>query len=255
MRHQQAPHHDKQGTVDKPDKPTGVLLDQLNGNGYGWRQAACGIYHSACLNDNGKLMIWGTGQSGALGLGSEEADTVARQPVPVSFPIANLLISQIACGAQHTLALSMRHVWAWGDNTYGQLGVTGERAAVFEPVSIKTLEDGGVRQVSCGSRHSLALSDTSELFSWGLGTSGQLGLGDRNSTRQPMPIRALKMQGVTLIGSRWEHCFAITECNDLYMWGLGASGQLGIGIGSQAAPVPARASRPLDCTVRCRRSS
>jgi hypothetical protein len=60
-----------------------------------------------------------------------------------------------------------------------------------------------------------------------------------------MPIRALKMQGVTLIGSRWEHCFAITECNDLYMWGLGASGQLGIGIGSQAAPVPVRELRGL----------
>lgn len=35
-----------------------------------------------------------------------------------------------------------------------------------------------VVQISCGWRHTLAVTDKDNVFSWGRGTSGQLGHGD-----------------------------------------------------------------------------
>jgi alpha-tubulin suppressor-like RCC1 family protein len=42
--------------------------------------------------------------------------------------------------------------------------------------------------VSCGARHSLALTDNGCLFSFGWGTYGQLGLGNLHSQTVPTPV-------------------------------------------------------------------
>lgn len=40
-------------------------------------------------------------------------------------------------------------------------------------------------RIACGSSHSLCLSDEGEVFSWGEGEQGQLGLGEDYQQEQP----------------------------------------------------------------------
>jgi Regulator of chromosome condensation (RCC1) repeat len=63
-----------------------------------------------------------------------------------------------------------------GDGYCGQLGL-GDKRPVVVPTQVEQggLEDECVLSVSCGSRHTLAVTEDGEVFSWGLGHFGALG--------------------------------------------------------------------------------
>jgi len=81
--------------------------------------------------------------------------------------------------------------------------------------------------VACGTTHTLAVSVDGELFAWGCGREGQLGLGDYSSPRAPQLVHLLVGQRVTSVAAGEFHSAAVTE-NALYTWGDGAEGQLGL---------------------------
>ncbi|VVC32700.1 Regulator of chromosome condensation 1/beta-lactamase-inhibitor protein II,Regulator of chromosome [Cinara cedri] len=85
-----------------------------------------------------------------------------------------------------------------------------------------------VAQVACGFEHILILMETGCLYTQGYGSRGQLGHGELNEEDYPRILKAL--DGIRIINTSaggW-HSAAITEYNDLYMWGWNHSGQLGI---------------------------
>jgi hypothetical protein len=53
-----------------------------------------------------------------------------------------------------------------------------------------------VTQVSCGWRHTVALTDRGNIYSWGRGTSGQLGHGDAVDRNEPKRIELLSVDGL-----------------------------------------------------------
>ena len=70
-------------------------------------------------------------------------------------------------------------------------------------------------------------SYTYNLYSWGLNTSGQLGLGNRTNYSSPKQIGALADWNV-ISGSR-DSSLAIKTDGTLWSWGLNDNGQLGTG--------------------------
>ncbi|MBA0570257.1 hypothetical protein Golob_003936, partial [Gossypium lobatum] len=52
-----------------------------------------------------------------------------------------------------------------------------------------------VVQVSCGWRHTLAITEEKNVFSWGRGTNGQLGHGESTDRNVPKIIEALSVDG------------------------------------------------------------
>ncbi|EKX33045.1 hypothetical protein GUITHDRAFT_148202 [Guillardia theta CCMP2712] len=106
---------------------------------------------------------------------------------------------------------------------WGLLGL-GETLDVLYPQKVN-LE--GVTCVSAGHRHAAAIVGGGDVFVWGRGFSGQLGLGTNKShfTPQPlsfpMPVKALSCGG--------SHSLFITEDGRLYATGRGKEGQLGTG--------------------------
>lgn len=54
--------------------------------------------------------------------------------------------------------------------------VTREDFFLFSSEQIGALAGQHIVHVACGESHSLALSDQGQLFSWGAGSDGQLGL-------------------------------------------------------------------------------
>lgn len=68
-------------------------------------------------------------------------------------------MTQVACGAQHTLAQNeWGEVFSWGSNSYGQLGLNSEEPIINTPKMVKSLATKQVIQVACGRNHSMALT-------------------------------------------------------------------------------------------------
>jgi alpha-tubulin suppressor-like RCC1 family protein len=89
-----------------------------------------------------------------------------------------------------------------------------------------------ITQIAAGVNHSLVLTDSGKLYSWGYNDSGQLGNGTIDNS--PVPT-AVDMTGVlngatvTQIAAGEYHSLALTDDGKVHSWGAGAFGQLGNG--------------------------
>ena len=68
-------------------------------------------------------------------------------------------------------------VFTWGRGEDGQLGL-GDTSDQDEPTYVDALRGVGVRQIACGSGHTVVLSTEGEVFTWGRGDDGRLGHGE-----------------------------------------------------------------------------
>ena len=123
------------------------------------RQVACGATHVCVLTGSGDAIVAGANDHGQLGTGDS---LPRREPIPVP-AVASLIVTQVACGDQHTLLLaSPGQVWAFGSNLAGQLGLGGQAARGNHPTP-RVLLRGNVRGIACGGNHSiLLLGDTAD---------------------------------------------------------------------------------------------
>ncbi|HEY6226406.1 MAG TPA: hypothetical protein VI282_04715, partial [Verrucomicrobiae bacterium] len=140
-------------------------------DGGGWRNLSAGLGFTIGLSTYGRVYSWGVNDRGQLGRASE----IITNPVPAEITFA-APIWKIAAGSDFTLALDFQgELFAWGANTYGQLG-TGDTAPRSSPRKIKK-PDGVERwqDVSVGQGHVLALADGTHLFGWGWNAWGQTG--------------------------------------------------------------------------------
>uniref|UniRef100_A0A8C2BMP2 Alsin Rho guanine nucleotide exchange factor ALS2 b n=1 Tax=Cyprinus carpio TaxID=7962 RepID=A0A8C2BMP2_CYPCA len=120
---------------------------------------AAGSVHSGVVTEDGGMHMWGENTHGQCGLSGL---SVIPNPTPVGvldsegMPPQTVKILEVACGDQHTLALSAKHeVWAWGSGC--QLGLNTSKFPVWKPQKVEHLAGRHVLQVACGAAHSLAL--------------------------------------------------------------------------------------------------
>jgi alpha-tubulin suppressor-like RCC1 family protein len=170
--------------------------------------------------DNGDNGDDGGGDGGdALMRQSSAPNVVARRP--------------LSCGGNHTVMVSGDgHVLACGYNKYGQLGIGSPSA--FE--SLLKRQQGSVmlddaRAVSCGGRHSAALTACGRLYVWGRNGVGQLGVHARaDMSAMPIPMDgALGSSIVVQVSCGSLHTAAVTLDGQLFAWGANSFGQLGLG--------------------------
>ncbi|XP_077175277.1 alsin isoform X2 [Paroedura picta] len=120
---------------------------------------AAGSFHSGAVTENGGAYVWGDNASGQCAVAGQAA---VPDPHPVSIsdsetsPSLPIQILQLACGEEHTLALSLgREIWAWGSGC--QLGLITTAFPVTRPQKVEHLAGRVVLQIACGAAHSLAL--------------------------------------------------------------------------------------------------
>jgi alpha-tubulin suppressor-like RCC1 family protein len=83
-----------------------------------------------------------------------------------------------------------------------------------------------VAAVAAGWQHSLALSETGEVYSFGNGAYGQLGHGDQEDQHTPRPIAALQGMRVGIIAAGDQHSLVVSTAGRLYSFGHGGQGAL-----------------------------
>jgi alpha-tubulin suppressor-like RCC1 family protein len=146
------------------------------------RGIAAGLNDAYALESNGTVWAWGDNSFGQLG----RPPSGSRQdPLPRPIPGISHVI-QIAAGANSAYALeSNGTVWAWGDNSFGQLG-TGSTVPMYRPTPVRLR--GRVTSITAGANAAYALAPDGTIWSWGYGGYGQLGNGSTQSSSRPVTI-------------------------------------------------------------------
>jgi alpha-tubulin suppressor-like RCC1 family protein len=180
-------------------------------------------HHSMALADDGGVWVWGYNAEGQHGNGTSDPVTgVGATPDRVSGLEG---VVAIAAGSWHCTALrSDGSVWAWGDNSWGQLG-DGTTTNRFTPVAVNG--PGNIVAIGRGGGHSVALRDDGTVWAWGINDRGQLGDGTTGSRATPAPVAGLA--DVTLLAGTGSGGVAVTADGLVRAWGRNDRGQIGDG--------------------------
>ncbi|XVF69472.1 hypothetical protein PTKIN_Ptkin11bG0085000 [Pterospermum kingtungense] len=224
---------------------------------------ACGGRHAALVTKQGEVFSWGEESGGRLGHG---VDSDVLHPKLID-ALSNTNIELVACGEYHTCAVTLSgDLYTWGDGTYnfGLLG-HGNEVSHWVPKRVNgPLEGIHVSSISCGPWHTAIVTSAGQLFTFGDGTFGVLGHGDRNSVSIPREVESLKgLRTVRAACGVW-HTAAVVEvmvgnssssnCSSgkLFTWGDGDKGRLGHG-DKEARLVPTCVAlvEPNFCQVAC----
>lgn len=196
---------------------------------------AAGGDHNLALTASGAVWAWGDNASGQLGNGlscvpSSGANCFTYTPQHVSV-ISNVVA--IAAGDSHSLALTASGaVWAWGDNTFGQLGNgVGSTSTPVQVVGLPNPASNRVTAIAAGANHSLALTQDGTVWDWGQNSYGQLGVKP-NSGSVAAPVHVGGLSGVTAIAGGGAHSLALTQGGAVWAWGADNDGQLGTTVSS-----------------------
>ncbi|BBG94190.1 Regulator of chromosome condensation family protein [Prunus dulcis] len=173
-----------------------------------------------------EIWSWGAGTDGQLGTGRLQDELLPQLLHLTSLSSAGP-ISFLACGGAHVLALTSDTgaLFTCGDGTFGQLGHGDYRLHCY-PVEVSFFASKHVEQIACGMRHSLVLlrgGSGDEVYGFGSGKRGQLGIAKDKINLVSLPERSCGFEGVKIasITANGDHSAALSADGHLYTWGRG----------------------------------
>jgi len=116
-------------------------------------------------------------------------------------------------------------VWGAGTNFYGNLGIGRKIFSTPTFIPAVGVATSNVIQISAGSQHSAILKDDGTVYTTGLNSYGQLGIGNNDNkytfTQIPNISNAIKIEAGD------SHTMILTSQGQLYACGNNTNGQLG----------------------------
>ena len=208
---------------------------------------AAGSISGYALDEDGNIWAWGYGVDGQLGNGASGSGEVAARPSPVVDAAgSDLTASAIAAGASDGYAIGTDgNLYAWGDNSNGQLGDGDAVPSSAVPVVVALPNDDGATQIAAGAETVYALDAAGVAYSWGFGDDGELGNGSLDGSAVPVPVTMPAGVSFLEIGASYADAYAIGSNQHVYSWGYDGAGELGNGSvvpDGVATPVPASIS-------------
>ncbi|MCL1908511.1 MAG: Ig-like domain-containing protein [Holophagaceae bacterium] len=189
-----------------------------------WAAVSAGENHTAAIKTDGSLWTWGINSYGQLGNGTSNFTTY---PVPTRVGAENDWAA-VSAGVRHTVAVKTDgSLWAWGYNSYGQLGdgTSSIGTDKYEPTRIGLANDWVA--VSAGNTHTTALKTNGSLWAWGYNGSG--GLGNGTTTNSNVPTRIGTASDWKAVWAGNSYTIALRANGSLRAWGYNWNGQLGNG--------------------------
>lgn len=181
----------------------------------------------------GRVWAWGLNGSGQLGI---DPHITGASIIPTVVNVPTSGIAGIAAGAAFNFAVGRDgSLWAWGNNTNGQLG-NNSTVSTHLPVQVLTAAGTpltGIVQAAAGGQHGLAVDAGGTVWAWGYNHFSQLGTGSTKDSLVAVPVssitnatevRAFGASSMARAGGAW------------YVWGDNSYGQLGLGLSKIIIP-------------------
>ncbi|KAG7466419.1 hypothetical protein MATL_G00164470 [Megalops atlanticus] len=214
-------------------KFTPQKLDAFKG-GSSAQHVCSGETHFAVVTVEKELYTWASVQGGAkmvgqLGHGDQAS---YRQPRKVE-RLQGKAIRQVACGADFTACVTDEdQMYMFGSDYYGCIGVDNELGMeVLEPVLLDFFQERPVKQVCCGDNHVVVLTQDRNVFSWGCGEHGRLGLDSEDDFAFPMQVDVPKGASIASVHCGCDGTFLLTESGKVLACGNNEFNKLGLNQG------------------------
>ncbi|XP_074270927.1 uncharacterized protein LOC141594833 [Silene latifolia] len=196
-------------------------LDALQGSYI--KLTAASKFHSVAVTAQGELYTWGFGRGGRLGhpefdIHSGQAAVIT--PRQVVSGLGSRRVKAVAAAKHHTvIATESGEVFTWGSNREGQLGYASvDTQPTPRKVSSLKLK---IKAVAAANKHTAAVSETGEVFTWGCNKEGQLGYGTSNSSSNNTPrlVEYLKGKVFTGVTTAKYHTVVLGADGEVFTWG------------------------------------
>ena len=119
------------------------------------------------------------------------------------------------------------YLYMFGNNFHGQLGLGISNNNIPIPALVPNFDN--IVQISCGYAHTAFLTDQGDIYTCGYNIDGQLGQGDTIQRTVPTKINFPSHIRIKQVSCGSHHTIFITDIGNIYSFGWGQSGQLGLG--------------------------
>lgn len=178
---------------------------------------SAGSRHTLALSSTGQVYSWGWGLLGQLGHGNFMSLNTPSLIDYFQSSDKHIQVSTISAGGMHSGCIDTSgHLYTWGSHSYGQLGVgvlSPDDCCKKYPTVVKVkasegallIDDGSAElvkftRIACGGMHTVAVTDSGEVYCWGRPDSGQTGYSEWNQMafngRFPSVTRPKKLLGL-----------------------------------------------------------
>lgn len=188
------------------------------------REVSAGRYFTLALKNDGTVWAYGKNSKGQLGIGSTEDSLIPKQVLGLEN------IVKIDSSEFNGAALdSDGYLWVWGEGAFGQLG-QGNKINQTSPVLYPVYN---VKDFSIGDTGINVVDQDGDVFTSGLNTSAQLGIGNTSPTTVLEPVM-VNISDVKQISRGKTHTLALKEDGSVWGWGINNYGQIGDGTTTNA---------------------
>lgn len=178
-----------------------------------------------------RLYTWGDSTNSQLGLVQARTGSSVHTPTFVDALKGKTEPAFIACGAAAMGTITNTaeaNLFTWGT---GPLGV-GDKITSARPYMVTDLRDVAIRMLACGGSHMVCISNEGEVFTWGAGDAGQLGLTEAvQGCGSPQLVKGVGPRfggAIVSCAAGAEHTVVCSNQGSVYAFGAASRGQLGI---------------------------
>ena len=185
-------------TVLKPE-----LLQDLSSKGV--VSVSANEDHTACVTQAGEVCTWGYGCYGKLGHGDERNQETPKRIETLTGVKAAL----VSCGVYRTVVCTEDgHTYTFGLGKFGVLG-HGDTKTKTSPALVLALEGKHITQLQCCYTHTMALTSSGYVFTWGYGLDCQP--SHKTISTIPYLVEAIREHNVVQITSDSQHCAVLVD--------------------------------------------
>ncbi|XP_066148273.1 regulator of chromosome condensation isoform X1 [Euwallacea fornicatus] len=167
----------------------------------------------ARVADKNDIYVCGLNNFHQIGLNITEPEYLPKK----SQVFSQYKWEHISGGQHHSLGLTEDgKVFVIGRKEYGRLGLGKDCEDANTLTNVRSLSDEKIINVACGSSTSFAVSADGRLYGWGMGTNGQLGLGEEEDYFEPTHVKSGKLtdRKVLRVSSGGQHTVILSSADN-----------------------------------------